>query len=32
MSIVEERYQKWVNSPNLDSRYKETLETMNAEE
>lgn len=32
MSIVEERYQKWVNSPNLDSRYKETLENMNAEE
>ncbi len=32
MSIVDERYEKWVNSPNLDSRYTETLETMTPEE
>ncbi|MGM9959974.1 MAG: phospho-sugar mutase [Allobaculum sp.] len=32
MSIVEERYEKWVNSPNLDPRYKETLENMDPEE
>lgn len=32
MSMVDERYEKWVNSPNLDSRYKETLETMTPEE
>nr|WP_242743362.1 hypothetical protein [Allobaculum sp. Allo2] len=32
MSVVEERYQKWVNSPNLDARYKEVLENMTPEE
>lgn len=32
MSIVEERYEKWVNSPNLDPRYKMTLEAMSPEE
>lgn len=32
MSIVDERYEKWVNSPNLDSRYTETLESMTPEE
>lgn len=32
MSLVEERYEKWVNSPNLDSRYKEVLENMTPEE
>ena len=32
MSIVDERYEKWVNSPNLDSRYTETLENMTPEE
>lgn len=32
MSIVEERYEKWVNSPNLDPSYKVTLESMNPEE
>lgn len=32
MSIAEERYQKWVSSPNLDPRYKETLENMSPEE
>ncbi len=32
MSIVEERYEKWVNSPNLDPRYKDVLENMTPEE
>ncbi len=32
MSIVDERYEKWVNSPNLDARYKEVLENMTLEE
>lgn len=32
MSIVDERYEKWVNSPNLDSRYTEILESMTPEE
>lgn len=32
MSIAEERYQKWVSSPNLDPRYKETLANMSPEE
>lgn len=32
MSVVEERYEKWVNSPNLDPSYKMTLETMDPEE
>lgn len=32
MSVVEERYEKWVNSPNLDESYKEVLESMNSEE
>jgi phosphoglucomutase len=32
MSVVDERYEKWVNSPNLDESYKETLETMDPEE
>lgn len=32
MSLVEERYEKWVNSPNLDERYKEVLENMTPEE
>lgn len=32
MSVVEERYEKWVNSPNLDERYKEVLENMTPEE
>ncbi len=32
MSIVDERYEKWINSPNLDSRYTETLESMSPEE
>lgn len=32
MSVVEERYEKWVNSPNLDERYKEVLEEMTPEE
>ena len=30
MSVVEERYEKWVNSPNLDESYKEVLESMNS--
>lgn len=32
MSVVDERYQKWVSSPNLDERYKEVLESMSPEE
>ena len=32
MSLVEERYEKWVNSPNLDERYKGVLENMTPEE
>lgn len=32
MSVVEERFEKWVNSPNLDERYKEVLENMTPEE
>lgn len=32
MSIVDERYEKWVNSPNLDPRYKAVLENMTPEE
>ena len=32
MSVVEERYEIWVNSPNLDESYKEVLESMNSEE
>lgn len=32
MSVVEERYEKWVNSPNLDERYKEVLENMSDQE
>ncbi len=32
MSIVEERFEKWINHPNLDARYKETLENMTPEE
>ena len=32
MSIVEERYEKWVSHPNLDPRYKDELNNMDAEE
>ena len=32
MSIVEERYEKWVSHPNLDARYVDTLKSMTAEE
>ena len=32
MSIVDERFEKWVNSPNLDPRYKEELEKMTPQE
>ena len=32
MSIVEERYEKWVNHPNLDPRYKDVLDNMSSEE
>lgn len=32
MSIVEERYSKWLNHENLASQYKPVLEAMNAEE
>lgn len=32
MSIVEERYEKWVNHPNLDPRYKKVLNNMNPTE
>lgn len=30
MSIVEERYEKWVSHPNLDPRYKDELNNMDA--
>lgn len=32
MSLTQERYEKWVNHPNLDARYKDELENMNEEE
>lgn len=32
MSIVEERFEKWVKHPNLDSRYREVLAQMTPEE
>lgn len=32
MSVVDERYEKWVNSPNLDDRYKDVLANMTPEE
>lgn len=32
MSVTQERYEKWVNHPNLDARYKDVLENMNEEE
>lgn len=32
MSLVEERYEKWVNHPNLDQRYKAELENMSDQE
>lgn len=32
MSIVEERYEKWLNHPNLDARYKDELARMTPEE
>ena len=32
MSIVEERYSKWLNHENLAPQYKPVLEAMNAEE
>lgn len=32
MSLIEERFEKWVNSPNLDPRYKDVLEHMTPEE
>ena len=32
MSLTKERYEKWVNHPNLDARYKDVLENMNEEE
>lgn len=32
MSLVEERYEKWVNHPNLDPRYKDVLANMSEEE
>ena len=32
MSLTQERYEKWVNHPNLDARYKDVLENMNKEE
>ncbi len=32
MSIVEERFEKWVNHPNLDPQYLNDLKNMNAEE
>lgn len=31
MSIVEERYEKWVSHPNLDPRYKDELNNMDAQ-
>lgn len=32
MSLTQERYEKWVNHPNLDARYKDVLENMDEEE
>ena len=32
MSIVEERYSKWLNHENLAPQYKPVLEAMDAEE
>lgn len=32
MSLTQERYEKWLNHPNLDARYKDVLENMNEEE
>ena len=32
MSLVEQRYGKWVNHPNLDARYKDVLENMSEQE
>lgn len=32
MSLVDERYEKWVNHPNLDPRYKDDLANMDADE
>lgn len=32
MSLVQERYEKWVNHPNLDPRYKDDLANMTEEE
>lgn len=32
MSLTQERYEKWVNHPNIDARYKDVLENMNEEE
>ena len=32
MSLVDERYEKWVNHPNLDARYKDDLANMSADE
>lgn len=32
MSLTQERYEKWVNHPNLDARYKDVLENMSEEE
>ena len=28
MSLVEQRYEKWVSHPNLDDRYKDVLANM----
>ena len=32
MSVVEERYEKWVGHPNLDPQYLDVLKAMDAEE
>ena len=32
MSLVEQRYEKWVSHPNLDARYKDVLENMSEQE
>lgn len=32
MSLVEQRYEKWVNHPNLDARYKDVLVNMSEQE
>ena len=32
MSIVQERFEKWVNHPNLDARYKDVLANMSDQE